>query len=122
MANDRQYDYEGFNTLENENNEAINNDQYREETAAELDAPIRAVNEEDRKTTENLEQANSRTMGYVALALSIISLFVLPVLLGAAGIIVGFMARRRGAQTLGNWAVGIGIVSVLLGIFVLPFF
>lgn len=121
MANNREFDYEGMNTLETENSEAIDNDQYREETAAELDTPIRAVNE-DNNVKRNLEEANSRTMGYVALALSIISLFVLPVLLGAAGIIVGFMARRRGAQTLGSWAVGIGTVSVLLGIFVLPFF
>nr|WP_279325966.1 DUF308 domain-containing protein [Bacillus sp. FJAT-47783] len=95
---------------------------YMEETAAELDVPMNAVNREESKEERDLGVDNGRTTGFVSLALSIISLFVLPVLLGAAGIVVGFMARRRGAQSLGNWAIGIGAVSILLGIFVLPFF
>jgi uncharacterized membrane protein HdeD (DUF308 family) len=49
-------------------------------------------------------------------------LFILPVILGAAGVIVGFIARRRGANALGAWAIGIGIVSIVLGIFITPFF
>ena len=46
---------------------------------------------------------------------------MLPVLLGACGIIVGYIARRRGAGALGGWAMGIGIVSLVLGIFITPF-
>jgi uncharacterized membrane protein HdeD (DUF308 family) len=61
-------------------------------------------------------------MGYLAIVLSVISLFIFPVILGASGIIVGFIARRRGAEALGGWAIGIGIVSLILGIFILPFF
>jgi hypothetical protein len=63
-----------------------------------------------------------RGIGGLALALSILSLFVLPIVLGAAGIIIGFIARRRGATTLGAWAIGIGAVSIIVGMFVLPFF
>lgn len=66
--------------------------------------------------------SEGRGIGYAALAISIISLFVLPVLLGACGIIVGYIARRRGAGALGGWAMGIGIVSLVLGIFITPFF
>ncbi|MDQ0161327.1 DUF308 domain-containing protein [Bacillus alveayuensis] len=122
MANNKNMNAHGDkNFRERQEKEAIQTDRnYMEETAAQLDSPVQAVNEEEVKRDN--ERVNSQTMGYVALALSIISLFVLPVLLGAAGIVVGFMARRRGALNLGNWAIGIGIVSVLLGIFVLPFF
>jgi hypothetical protein len=63
-----------------------------------------------------------RGIAGLALALSILSLFVLPIVLGAAGIIIGFIARRRGATTLGAWAIGIGAVSIIVGMFILPFF
>lgn len=65
---------------------------------------------------------SGKGIGGLALALSILSLFVLPIVLGAAGIIIGFIARRRGATTLGAWAIGIGAISIIVGMFVLPFF
>lgn len=94
-----------------------------EETAAEIAEPYRAA---DRSNDQDNDRSGGnvnegRGIGYIALALSIISLFVLPVLLGAAGIIVGYIARRRGAQGLGAWAMGIGVVSLVLGIFIIPF-
>lgn len=91
---------------------------YQEETAAEIAAPspvIRRRGSEEESTTEG------RGLGYSALALSILSLFILPVILGAAGIILGFVARRRGSS-LGSWAIGIGTISILVGLFILPFF
>ena len=94
---------------------------YLEETSAEMTAPVsfeRRNNVEDRKETE----ASGRGIGFAALILSIISLFVAPILFGAAGIVLGFVARRRGAQGLGSWAIGIGAVSIIVGIFILPFF
>lgn len=93
-------------------------DRYREETAAEIAAPapvIRNRGSEEESTT------GGRGLAYSALALSILSLFILPVLFGAAGIVLGFMARRRGSE-LGTWAIGIGVISILIGIFILPFF
>ena len=60
-------------------------------------------------------------MGLAALALSILSMFVFPVLFGIAGIVLGFIARGRGSKT-GTWAITVGAISLLLGIFVLPFF
>jgi hypothetical protein len=99
---------------------------YNEETAAEVAAPInygttkREANYEGNNTDDRV--AGGAGLGWLALALSIISLFVMPVLLGAAGIIIGFIARRRGATGLGAWAIGIGAVSIIVGIFILPFF
>ncbi|MFB6465795.1 DUF4190 domain-containing protein [Cytobacillus sp. Hz8] len=93
---------------------------YREETAAEMAAPVSF----DRDARENRleEESSGRGMGYAALALSILSLFVWPVLFGAVGIVLGFLAVRRGATGLGSWAIGIGAVSIIIGIFVMPFF
>jgi hypothetical protein len=92
---------------------------YHEETSAELAEPLTlrtngAFNSERKEST-------GTGIGLSALALSILSLFVFPVLFGIAGIILGFVARKRGASS-GSWAMGIGAVSLILGLFILPFF
>ncbi|MDQ6599674.1 MULTISPECIES: hypothetical protein [Bacillus] len=94
---------------------------YREETAAEIAAPIPVARRREHDDIRGRAEAGTGT-GYVALALSILSLFVLPILFGAAGIVLGFIARGRGATGLGAWAIGIGVVSIIIGIFILPFF
>ncbi|WP_302053229.1 hypothetical protein [Bacillus sp. FJAT-29790] len=96
---------------------------YKEETSAELAAPIsfdRGLDRVDERDTETA--VAGRGVGFAALALSIISLFVLPILFGATGIVLGFVARRRGASSVGSWAIGIGAVSIIVGMFILPFF
>lgn len=98
-------------------------DDYTEETSAELAAPItfgRGIGIADERDREIATAG--RGVGFAALILSILSLFALPVLLGATGIILGFVARRRGAASLGSWAIGIGVVSIIVGMFILPFF
>ncbi|NEU30719.1 DUF4190 domain-containing protein [bacterium LRH843] len=93
---------------------------FREETAAEFAArpndAIRGDRDVDRDVT------SGRGIGTFALVLSILSLFFLPVLLGAAGIIVGFISRANGAKALGNWAIGIGVISIIMTLFFSPFF
>ncbi|WP_052345801.1 hypothetical protein [Paucisalibacillus sp. EB02] len=88
-----------------------------EETAAELTADDyrRNVTIED-----DGERANT-SIGWIALALSIASFFWAPILLGGAGIIVGFIARNRHANTLGNIAIAAGAISILITLFILPF-
>ncbi|MGY0692904.1 hypothetical protein ACW2QC_08945 [Virgibacillus sp. FSP13] len=89
-----------------------------EETAAEmtaddLDTPSRIEDDDD---------TNVNSMyGWIALALSVVSFFWLPIILGGAGIIVGFIARSRGANTLGNTAIIAGAVSIIISLFILPF-
>ena len=95
--------------------------EFREETAAEIAAPISFGRRRGYDDLRGKAEGGTGT-GYVALALSIISLFVLPILFGAVGIVLGFIARRRGAEGLGAWAIGVGAVSIVLGIFILPFF
>ncbi|CAN7320803.1 DUF4190 domain-containing protein [Rossellomorea sp. LjRoot5] len=99
----------------------VSRDDYREETAAEIAAPMNVSRGFEDDATEDAT-TSGRVLGYSALALSILSLFILPVIMGAAGIVLGFVARRRGAEMLGAWAIGIGAVSIIVGLFVLPFF
>ncbi len=101
----------------------LDNDEFLEETAAEVAPTYRTDNGNNGEARNDAaDAAGGRVTGYIALALSIISLFMLPVLLGIAGIIVGYIARRQGAAGLGAWAMGIGAVSLVLGIFITPFF
>lgn len=62
-----------------------------------------------RRTVENGNGA-----GWLALACAVVALFFLPVVLGIAAIIIGYIAFRQGARTLGGWAIGIGCVAVLI--------
>jgi hypothetical protein len=108
---------------ENQWKDSDHDSDHNEETAAEIAAPVLNDYEDHTVRERDDDEENSGSyIGIAALALSIISLFTMPILFGAAGIIVGLMARRRGAESLGIWAIGIGAVSVVMGLFVLPFF
>ncbi|MGV3464827.1 MAG: DUF4190 domain-containing protein [Heyndrickxia sp.] len=103
-----------------------NHHDFNEETAAEIATPVHMNRYERYEDIDDNDRDDAdtggRVIGWAALALSIISLFVLPVVLGAAAVILGFVARHKGAGTLGAWSIGIGVVSIIIGIFVLPFF
>lgn len=95
------------------------NEEYDEELGAEtaIDHRNLAMDHDD----EN-RAVGGAGMGWLALVLSIVSFFVLPVIMGAAGIIVGIIARRQGARALGTWAIGLGIVAIVARLFFTPFF
>lgn len=57
------------------------------------------------------------TYGWIGIVLSLLSFLVWPVFFGAVGIILGFVSRSKGADTLGNIAIGIGALSIILRIF-----
>jgi hypothetical protein len=99
----------------------IRSSEFREETAAEIAAPVPLIRKKDQEG-QGEKAVGGTGMGTLALVLSILSLFVMPILFGAAGIVLGFVARRRGAEKLGAWAIGIGAISIVIGIFILPFF
>lgn len=85
-----------------------------EEFAAEFTADDYAVDDNDDADVNSM-------YGWIGLALSIISFFVWPIVLGAAGIILGFVSRARGTDTLGNIAIAAGAISILVTLFILPF-
>ena len=97
----------------------------REETAAEFAAPqANRVNQSLIRPENRTDEASrgGTLVGAISLILSILSLFMMPFLFGILGIIGGFIGRRRGAKSLGTWAIGIGAISIIVGIFIVPFF
>ncbi|MFC2948370.1 hypothetical protein [Virgibacillus sediminis] len=68
----------------------------------------------------NEDEVNSM-YGWIGIALSVISFFIWPVILGGAGIVLGFISRSRGADSLGNIAIAAGAISILITLFILPF-
>ncbi|WLR53269.1 DUF4190 domain-containing protein [Bacillus tianshenii] len=88
----------------------------------EVNSETRAEDAHDMRARQEAEDTDGRGLGMFALAMSILALFFLPVILGAAGIIVGFMARRRGAEGLGAWAIGVGAAAIIVSLFIAPFF
>ncbi|MGG4264251.1 DUF4190 domain-containing protein [Peribacillus simplex] len=117
-ADDRRYESRGTNNIDN---------RYTEETSAEISPPPRIREYKDNESTEADEPGNGdvasrgQAMGVIALIISILSLFMMPFILGVVGIIVGIVARNRGSN-LGTWAIVIGAISIIVGIFILPFF
>lgn len=119
-----------YDKKEHEQGRATESD-FMEETAAEV-APIGGYGRGaadisrprayERPKEAKEEATGGAGIGTIALVLSLLSLFFAPVFMGAAGIIVGFIARRRGATGLGAWAIGIGAVSMIIAMFVRPFF
>lgn len=88
-----------------------------EEFASEMtadDVEARADTDEDGREVNG-------AFGWIAVALSIISYFMMPIILGGAGIIMGFVSRNRGAETLGNTAIIAGAISILITLFILPY-
>ncbi len=107
-------------------NDGYASNDFEEETAAEISEPRPFSNDrsDDRKVVDDddTDLASGSGAGIFAVVLSILSLFFLPVLLGIAGIVVGFIARRMGARALGNWAIGIGAAAIIMKVFFGPFF
>lgn len=69
---------------------------------------------------EDISQVNpGRGIGIVGLIFSIVSLFIVPFLLGSVGIILGVISAARGSR-LGWWAAGVGILSIVISLFVYP--
>lgn len=88
-----------------------------EEFSAELTADDSSISDKENAFTSD----TNHVVGWVAIALSILSLFMMPILLGGAGIVVGFISRKRNAEWLGNTAITIGVISILISLFFLPF-
>lgn len=92
-------------------------DRFDEEVATELSPSFRDEREHRRVTA-----TTGRMLGFSALGLAILSLFAFPVLLGAGAITLGFLARSRGSENLGAWAIVIGTVTIVVRLLVMPFF
>ncbi|GGH85037.1 hypothetical protein JOD43_003202 [Pullulanibacillus pueri] len=93
-------------------------DDYEEEYAAESAIDRSEFNRVD----ADVDEHEGTGIGWLALILSVIGLFFLPIIMGAAGIIIGIIARKQGAKALGAWAIGVGIAAIVIMLFTAPFF
>lgn len=90
----------------------------------EIASEITAFDDDTIRSSEDhrdVEDQVGSIPGWIGLALSVLSFFMMPIILGGAAIIVGFIARNRGAVWLGNTAIAIGVISIIVRLFFLPF-
>lgn len=92
---------------------------YKEETAAEI-TDTRPVPAREEQTDDHDDSEVTNMYGWIAIALSAISFFWIPLLFAGAGIILGIFARNREAPILGNTAIVIGVLSIVTRLFILP--
>lgn len=90
-----------------------------EEYAAELTADDydRSLEKDEIRDDAEINTA----YGWIGIALSVIAFFMWPIIMGGAGIILGFVSRSRGADTLGNIAIAAGAIAIVITLFILPF-
>ncbi len=91
-------------------------DQKREEEyAAEAFNPSEITNIHQREKETNMVEHVEAGWGWAAIILSLLALFnIWPLLMGIAGIVVGVMAKRRGADTLGNIAIVASTAAIVI--------
>ncbi|MFA1820429.1 hypothetical protein ACDX78_09645 [Virgibacillus oceani] len=95
--------------------ESSRNEEYAAEiTADDYDKTL------DKDDLRNDTDVNT-TYGWIGIALSIVAFFMWPIIMGGAGIILGFVSRSRGADTLGNIAIAAGAIAIVITLFILPF-
>ena len=90
---------------------------HNEEYATELATPIN-----QRSQFKEVAEPISRSWGWSAMVISIISLFILPVVMGSAGVVLGIIAIIQGNRTLGGWSIAISLVSILTSLILVPYY
>lgn len=96
-------------------------DERDEEISGELTADD-VANQVADETEDRADQDATGMFGWLALALSVLAFFWMPIVLGAAGIILGIVARNRNAETLGNIAIAAGAIAIIARLFIAPFY
>ena len=90
-----------------------------EETASEITGFDNDIL--DRDDDIDVDNQVGNIPGWIGLALAVLSFFMMPIIFGAAAIIVGFFARSRDANWLGNTAIALGAISIIIRLFFIPF-
>ncbi|MFC4388513.1 DUF4190 domain-containing protein [Gracilibacillus marinus] len=89
----------------------------QELTANEFNRPI-----EDSEQGTEMQSSVNTTFGWIGLVLAIASFFVWPLIMAIGGLIFGFISKKQGADTLGNAAIVVSIISLLVSIIMIPLF
>ncbi|MGZ0050284.1 DUF4190 domain-containing protein [Brevibacillus gelatini] len=93
------------------------------EAASEIAEPIparrsgREVNDDD-----DSRESGASGIGITGLGLSILSLFLMPYFMAPIGMVLGYLAYRRGSRTLGAWAMIVGALAILGALVIYPYY
>lgn len=67
------------------------------------------------------ESRSSATgIGWLALVFAIASWIIWPVPMGAASVVLGFIAYSQGARGLGSWSIALGFIAIVIRLIVGP--
>jgi hypothetical protein len=88
-----------------------------EEYATELAEPMGQLSKFD-----GIAEPINRTWGWSAMVVSILSLFIMPVIFGSAGVVLGIIAFFRGNRMLGGWSIAISLVSIFTTLVLAPYY
>ncbi|KAF5047360.1 hypothetical protein DSECCO2_461270 [anaerobic digester metagenome] len=69
------------------------------------------------KAHTDAERASARNFAYAGIVVAVIGFFIAGPILGIGAIILGYMARQKGENTLGMVAMAAGIVIFLVSSF-----
>lgn len=70
---------------------------------------------------DNTDDFMSQSFGWLAVVLAILAFFTMPVLFGVAGIVLGFISRNRGFVWLGNTAIVLSVLALIIQLIIFPF-
>lgn len=98
------------------------NRETRYEVASEIAPDNPRISPRSPVSEQSREENAGSGMGMTAVGLAILSLFLLPYLLAPIAMVIGYLAMRRGARTLGIWALVIGAVAILGAMVIYPYF
>ncbi|MCA0970064.1 rhomboid family intramembrane serine protease [Halobacillus litoralis] len=101
-------------------NQPVYGESYEEEYAEQ--AAVAPIHEPvvNREQETNMQDDVKVGMGWIGLSAAILSFFFAPLILGAAGIIFGVIGKRQGADSLGNMAIIVSVISILFSLFFTP--
>lgn len=98
------------------------NRETRYEVASEIAPDYTRVSPRSQGSQQAQRENAGSGMGMTAVGLAILSLFLLPYLLAPVAMVIGYLAMRRGARSLGIWALVIGAVAILGAMVIYPYF
>lgn len=91
-----------------------------EEFSADMTYDSTHHDQHEDKDTKGRNEQSYQITGWIAVILSIASFFIMPIIMAAAGVILGVISRTKRARTLGNTAIVISIISFAYFLFIRP--
>lgn len=77
--------------------------------------------EERQKADDDTDAFMSQSFGWLAVVLAVLAFFTMPILFAAAGIVLGFISRNRGHVWLGNTAIVLSVLALIIQLIIFPF-